>query len=163
MDRCAVANKLAGCQNGVEGTPGSMHPHLYSFALIDSRALLPHEEVDRERLGRLVEEIGRDGVLRVPVMVDRHSLVILDGHHRVLALGSLGCDLVPVYLVDYEHPSISVTWWKTGDPMQKSSVIDAGQSGHRYPPKMSRHLWAIAPQEHPTRLRALRLATMSPT
>jgi len=39
-------------------------------------------------------------------------MVILDGHHRVSALRLLGCALTPVYLVDYEHPSIKVTRWR---------------------------------------------------
>jgi ParB-like chromosome segregation protein Spo0J len=74
---------------------------IYSFALVETAALVPHEEVDQERLLLLVKQIARDGALFSPVMVDRSSMVILDGHHRVNALKLLGCILTPVYLVDY--------------------------------------------------------------
>ena len=104
---------------------------LYSFALIETAALVPHEQVDQDRLLLLVKQIARDGALYSPVMVDRSSMVILDGHHRVSALKLLGCDLTPVYLVDYRDPSIRVTQWREDVKVSKQSVVEAGLQGSR--------------------------------
>ncbi|MGI6643434.1 MAG: ParB N-terminal domain-containing protein [Bacillota bacterium] len=130
---------------------------LYSFALIDSAALVPHERVDQERLLLLVREIARDGVLHSPVMVDRSSLVILDGHHRVNALRLLGCHLTPVYLVDYGHPSITVSQWRDDIRVNKETVIKAGLSGNLYPPRASKHEWGLPPGKRPVPLSLLRI------
>lgn len=130
---------------------------IYSFALIDSAALVPHEQVDRDRLLLLVGEIARDGALHYPVMVDRSSMVILDGHHRASALKLLGCHLTPVYLVDYGHPSITVTQWRDDIGVSKQAVVQAGLSGRLYPPKVSRHEWGVPPAGRQVPLSLLRI------
>jgi hypothetical protein len=97
------------------------------FALIHFSALKEHEMVDPVHKEELFKEIQRDGFLFFPAMVDRSSLVILDGHHRVSALIDLGCQLIPSFLVDYQDESIH--------------VILRGLSGKPFPPKTSRHIW----------------------
>lgn len=129
---------------------------IYSFALVETAALVPHEEVDQERLLLLVKQIARDGALYSPVMVDRSSMVILDGHHRVNALKLLGCSLTPVYLVDYRDPSIRVTQWRKDVKVSKRSVVEAGLSGRPYPPRVSKHEWGFPPKERPVPLSLLR-------
>ncbi len=133
---------------------------IYSFALIESAALVPHEEVEQDRLSLLAQEIARDGALYCPVMVDRSTLVILDGHHRVNALRILGCCLTPVYLVDYRHPSITVSQWKAGIRVNKETVVERGLSGHPYPPRVSRHQWGLPPGERPVPLSLLRTSAV---
>ncbi len=133
---------------------------IYSFALIDSAALVPHEQVEQERLLLLAQEIARDGALYCPVMVDRSSLVILDGHHRVNALRLLGCRLTPVYLVDYRHPSITVDQWRDDIRVDKETVVEAGLSGHPYPPRVSKHQWGLPPGERPVPLSLLQASAV---
>ena len=70
-----------------------------------------HEEVDPGVLRRLLHEIKDDGALWCPVIVDRESMVVLDGTHRVNALRILGCKYVCVYFVDYSDPEIGVERW----------------------------------------------------
>jgi hypothetical protein len=53
----------------------------------------------------------RAGILKSPVIVDRESLVVLDGMHRVEALRNLGCRFMCVCLVDYMSPGIRVDRW----------------------------------------------------
>ncbi len=130
-------------------------PAPYAFALIDAAALLSHEQVEDAHLSELVEQIGRDGVLFRPVVVDRHSLVILDGHHRVLALRRLGCALVPAYLVDYFDSGIAVMPRRPEIPVSKDSVIATGLRGRLYPPKTSRHEWEYPLEERPVPLAVL--------
>jgi len=127
-----------------------------SFALVEARALLPHEEVEGDRLARLTEEIRRDGHLRQPVLVDRGSMVILDGHHRVRALQTLGCLLVPAYLVDYRSQEIQVWPWRQDTPVNKDSVVERGLNRAPYPPRTSRHVLGETPGPRPVDLAFLR-------
>jgi hypothetical protein len=64
-----------------------------------------------ELLNQLVKTISEDGLLKHPIIVDRKTLVVLDGMHRVAALKRLNCKKIPVCLIDYENPAISVRCW----------------------------------------------------
>lgn len=70
-----------------------------------------HEEVDPGILRPLIHEIEDDEALWCPVIVDKESMVVLDGTHRVNALRILGCKYVCVYFVDYSDPEIVVERW----------------------------------------------------
>ncbi|MEW6524127.1 MAG: ParB N-terminal domain-containing protein [Bacillota bacterium] len=126
-----------------------------TFALVDSTCLRPHEQVDEDRLERLAQEIARDGVLREPVLVDSRSLVILDGHHRVQVLRSLGCNMIPVYLVDYYSPAVQVRSWREGVRVDKDSVLQRGLSQTPFPPRTSRHTVSVMLPPRPVSLSLL--------
>ena len=81
------------------------------IVLVELEGLNLHEEVDPGVLRRLLREIKDDGALWCPVIVDRESMVVLDGTHRVNALRILGCKYVCVYFVDYSDPEIGVERW----------------------------------------------------
>lgn len=70
-----------------------------------------HEEIIPELLENLVEEIKSDSVLRHPIIVGEKTLTVLDGMHRVAALGEIGCKFAPVCLVDYQNPNVRVDRW----------------------------------------------------
>lgn len=112
-----------------------------ALALVYFPCLKHHEMVDENHLKKLAQEIQRDGFLFYPVVVDRASLVILDGHHRVCALKELGCELIPAYLVDYGDCSIKVASWRPEIAVNKENVISRGLRGELYPSKTSRHIW----------------------
>ena len=78
---------------------------------MELEGLTLHEEVDQGVLRRLLREIDDDGALWCPVIVDKESMVVLDGTHRVNALRTLGCKYVCVYFVDYSDPKIGVKKW----------------------------------------------------
>jgi hypothetical protein len=115
--------------------------------LVDITLLREHESVDLSYLGKLKEEITKDGFLRKAISVDVNSMVVLDGHHRLNALRELGCDKIPVILVDYKSPDIVVKKWKVEDDVAlediivtKEYIINTALSGKRLPVKTSKHL-----------------------
>ena len=114
---------------------------------VDIGWLKPHEKVvNQDRVTALVDAIGRWGAYRKPLLVDRDSGSILDGHHRYFAAQKLGLAKVPAALVDYlEDDSISVELWP-GDhgvtSISKQDVIDMCVSADVFPPKTSRHTFA---------------------
>jgi hypothetical protein len=59
----------------------------------------------------LKQDLIDEKVLHHPMIVDRKTLVVLDGMHRVAALKGLGYKLAPVCLVDYQNPKIELSAW----------------------------------------------------
>ncbi len=151
-----LAPTSRGAREALEPATQAVNGLALAFGFLELSALLGHEQTLPGYLAGLTEEIRQDGELRQPIIVDRHSLVILDGHHRAAALKSLGCSLIPVYLVDYFHPAISVLPRRPDVPVTKETVVRTGLSGKLFPPKTSRHVFPTQPQARPTPLDALR-------
>ncbi len=79
--------------------------------VVETKALRLHEEIIPELLARLVQDVEKEGVIHHPIIVDKDSLVVLDGTHRVEAFNSLGLSCIPACLVDYMDPRIKVGCW----------------------------------------------------
>jgi hypothetical protein len=110
--------------------------------LIDLERVKPHEEVDSEYLDELLEEIVFDGMLKLAIAVDRDTNIILDGNHRYNVLRRLGARKIPAVLVDYHSTCITAESWN-GQRITKDTVVQAGLSGHKLPPKTSKHMVRI--------------------
>jgi ParB-like chromosome segregation protein Spo0J len=114
------------------------------FELIAPALLRPHEEIDPARLDRLVDEIRASGLFYPPVLIDRVTRVILDGHHRWNAAARLGFMLLPCYSVRYfDDPAIRVMSRRPEIDVTKQSVIDMALAGHKYPHKTTRHMYDL--------------------
>jgi hypothetical protein len=84
------------------------------------KKLYIHEEIIPEIVDWLSFEI-KWNMYKHPVIVDKETLVVLDGMHRVAALQHLGYKLIPVCLVNYSNPSITVrSWFRTIENGQKT-------------------------------------------
>jgi hypothetical protein len=127
------------------------------FALVESSALLPHEEVEDDRFRALAGEILHDGFLRHPVLVDSRSMVILDGHHRVAVLRTCGCHLIPAYLVDYASPAVRVYPRRSDIPVSKDLIVQRALAHSPLPPRSSRHVLDLVLLPKPVELKRLQL------
>lgn len=84
------------------------------IAVLNVDSLHLHEETIPDLLVHLTQSIESDGLVKHPIIVDRESLVVLDGVHRVSALKKLSIRRVPACLIDYENPRIRVcSWYRT--------------------------------------------------
>jgi uncharacterized protein (DUF1015 family) len=81
------------------------------IALIDIDKLHDHEKIKQSRLDELTKAIKEDKVLKKPIIVDKYSDIVLDGHHRYFACKALGCKRISAYVVDYYSPEIKVEAW----------------------------------------------------
>lgn len=117
-----------------------MNPHTIKAQLTKLTTLKPHEEVDPKHLQKLKSKIESDGILKLAIVADKNTNVILDGEHRYTALKELGCKTIPVVFVDYNSPQIEVQSWKGNPHLTKKDVIEAGLSGRKLPPKTSKHM-----------------------
>ena len=84
---------------------------LMEIKLVSIDSLFIHEETIPSALEQLKQDLIDEKVLHHPMIVDRKTLVVLDGMHRVAALRSLSYKLAPVCLVDYQNPTIELSAW----------------------------------------------------
>lgn len=108
---------------------------------VHARNLKPHEEVDPKRLDALKKVLLTEG-LALPILVDRESKTLLDGHHRFAALKELGVEMIPICYVDYGDESI-VLEARNGQSLTKKEVIAVGASNNLFPRKTTRHLFLL--------------------
>ena len=104
--------------------------------------LRPHEEVKPRNVDTLHEMTLRWSAYTKPLLVDRESGTILDGHHRHQVGIRIGLSRLPVIKVDYlEDDGIELDLWPASalESLTKQQVIDMALSGDVYPPKTSRH------------------------
>ena len=104
--------------------------------------LKPHEEVKPPNVDTLHEMTLRWSAYTKPLLVDRETGTILDGHHRYHVGLRIGLSRLPVIKVDYlEDDGIELDLWPTCEleSLTKQQVIDTALSDDLFPPKTSRH------------------------
>jgi len=113
------------------------------ITLVPTTWLKAHEQVvSEERVENLKEATSKWNAYKLPLLVDRKSGAILDGHHRYAVGRSLRLSRLPVVLVDYlDDDSISVDIWPGCgiDSITKEEVIQMSLSNSVFPPKTSKH------------------------
>jgi hypothetical protein len=109
------------------------------FKLITLNKLKQHEEINKNHFRKLFLEIKQNNYVE-PIIVDIHTNIILDGHHRYNIIKKLGYNTIPVILVDYKSQLVNVKSWKPKIKITKKDVVDRGLTGKLYPPKTSRHI-----------------------
>ncbi|WOE50728.1 ParB N-terminal domain-containing protein [Sulfuracidifex metallicus] len=78
---------------------------------IEADKLLRHEDINYQNFERSLQEILKSKKVS-PIIVDSKTLLVIDGHHRLAALRSLGYRRIPVMLVDYDSPTVKVYGWR---------------------------------------------------
>jgi len=114
--------------------------NLKGICLINLEDLKEHEEIRPDYLEELKNEILGDGILKMPIAVDKETYIILDGHHRLHALKKIGCNKIPVIMVDYQSSEIEVIPWREGEKITKAMIIHTALTGKRMAPKTSKHM-----------------------
>jgi len=80
--------------------------------MLDIGCLRPHEQIDPIRLEELKRQLATDGYQKDPIIVDEKYLIVIDGHHRILALKALGYSKVVAHRIKYldDDRIILKTW-----------------------------------------------------
>lgn len=99
------------------------HPKIeLEIQLYEIDKLHIHEEVVNENVEKLIKAFKEDMCAKHPILVDKETLVILDGMHRTCAFKHLGYKLIPVCLLNYKNPNIIVkSWFRTIMEEQETS------------------------------------------
>ena len=104
--------------------------------------LRPHEQTIPKKVDELEKMTHRWKAYVLPLVVDKNTGVILDGHHRHQVALRLDLQCLPCVLVDYMgDSSVELGVWPNcgRDNLSKHEVIEAGLRGELFPPKTSRH------------------------
>ena len=118
-----------------------MDEQIGEVVFVDIGLLKGHEEVIPDNLDKREKKLLSRGFYK-PIIVDRSSMVILDGHHKWTAAARLGLVRVPVIMVDYlaDEGVLVDVWPNCGrDSITKTEVLAMGVSEDIFPPKTSRH------------------------
>jgi len=113
------------------------------ICLVDLEVLKEHEEIRPDYLEEFKNEILSDGILKMPIAVDKKTYIVLDGHHRLHALKKIGCKRIPVILFNYQSPEIEVVPQREGETVNKEMIVQTALAGRRMPPKTSKHMILI--------------------
>jgi len=102
-------------------------PSLQDLRLVDLECLILHEAHDEDRLARLRKRMEAEGEQRNPVIVSPHEdrYLVLDGAHRVRALGELGSPLALVQTV--EPPEKAEGWGHLIGGIESAKLDDIGE------------------------------------
>ena len=110
--------------------------------LVPLEVLRPHEETIAKKVDELERMTHRWKAYVLPLVIDKNTGVILDGHHRHQVALRLNLLCLPCVLVDYSgDDTVELDIWPNcgRDSITKKVVIDAGLLGNLFPPKTSRH------------------------
>ncbi|MBL6881380.1 MAG: ParB N-terminal domain-containing protein [Candidatus Poseidoniaceae archaeon] len=132
--------------------------------LVPLEWLKPHEEIKVKNMKKLLDMTLRWNGFTKPLIVDKATGVILDGHHRHAVAMRLELARIPVIVVDYfDNESIDIELWPASEleEITKQDVIDMALSDHLYPPKTTRH--RIADYLPPIHVSLEKLSLLSPT
>lgn len=99
-----------------------------------------HEEIELARFQELLDRIQRNGAIDAPILVDRGTKIILDGHHRYHVFKYLGWEKIRCCLVDYRADWIEVQSRRPGFTVSKAEVIRRALNGELFPSKTTKHI-----------------------
>tara|TARA_B100001250_G_C19791166_1_gene786561 strand:+ start:902 stop:1309 length:408 start_codon:yes stop_codon:yes gene_type:complete len=105
--------------------------------------LKPHEQVKEKARDKLLDMTQRWGGFTKPVLVDRETGSLLDGHHRLSVAKRLNLRLIPAICIDYLNSDlIAVELWQNAsvENLNKEMVLEMCLSSDLFPPKTTRHI-----------------------
>ncbi|HUV46669.1 MAG TPA: ParB N-terminal domain-containing protein [Candidatus Bathyarchaeia archaeon] len=119
--------------------------------------LKTHEAVCQRRVLELMGQIKKEGYLKNPVVVDKETLVLLDGHHRLAALKKIGVKRIPAFLIDYKNSKVKVYLRRKEllTDLIKEAVIRKALINQVFPQKTTRHLLGYRPRNINIKLKNL--------
>jgi hypothetical protein len=148
---CSLSDAIFDARPAPHGALGAALPRTIPTAVglrskgvrvVPIKWLKPHEQVIPKNLEAVQSSVVDAGAYTKPILVDRATGTILDGHHRHEVGRRLGLTRLPALLIDYQSdPMIRLDVWPTcgRTALTKQEVIDMALSPSVFPPKTSRH------------------------
>tara|TARA_B100000214_G_scaffold317619_1_gene251604 strand:+ start:159 stop:566 length:408 start_codon:yes stop_codon:yes gene_type:complete len=112
--------------------------------LVPLEWLKPHEEIKEKARDKLLQMTEKWGGFTKPLIVDKNTGSLLDGHHRYSVANLMNLSSVPAICVDYlDDENIIVETWPNSniETISKFEVIKMSLSSDLFPPKTSRHIF----------------------
>lgn len=112
---------------------------LCSFPIhyIPVKQILPNEHHYPEHVAGLADTIRQEQLWRIPIVVERTSFAVMDGHHRLAAARQLKLKYIPCLLLDYDLVAVDAS--RDGYHVDPCEIMRRAKAGNLYPPKTTRH------------------------
>jgi len=110
----------------------------YIIKLTNTNNLKPHEHTDPKKIHEVKKSIIEQGI-KYPIVADKKTNIILDGHHRHNVFKNLKIQNIPVFYVNYMDSEIILDSWNSRK-LTKQDVINKATSGKLYPIKTTKHM-----------------------
>ncbi|MXS85763.1 hypothetical protein ABO04_07555 [Nitrosomonas sp. HPC101] len=104
---------------------------------IHVKRVRPNECHYSNHAAALADTILREQLWRIPIAVERASLAVMDGHHRLEAAHQLGLKYIPCLLLDYNCVKVDAT--RQGYLVNPHEIVRRARNGELYPPKTTHH------------------------
>ena len=109
-----------------------------NIKLINTTNLKPHEHTDPKKITEVKKSIINEGI-KYPIVADKKTNIILDGHHRHSIFKKLKIRTIPVYYVNYQDKRIIIDSWNN-KKLTKQDIINKASAGKLYPIKTTKHM-----------------------
>ncbi len=125
-----------------------MGAKIMKYEIVPIEKLKPLEKVFPHHLENLRKMILKDNMIKLPLLADKKTGIVLDGSHRYVFFLTEGYKTVPVRFVDYDNEDIRVgthlmhkhiIYGSTN--ISKAEVKERGLTGNLYPPRTTRHFF----------------------
>jgi hypothetical protein len=101
------------------------------------KQIYPHECHYPHHAAALADTILREQLWRMPIALERTSLAVMDGHHRLEAARRLKLKYIPCLLLDYDCVKVDAT--RQGYLVNPHEIVRRARTGELYPPKTTHH------------------------
>ncbi len=119
----------------------------YRISLVKLSKIIETEEHIPERVLSLHEKILKEGVWRVPVILEKRSYAIMDGHHRYNVALKMGLKRIPAILLSYDDQRVRVESWRDDVIVNKEIIKEYIAHKKKFPYKTTKHIISPQPQE----------------
>lgn len=109
--------------------------------LVKLHAIKPHERHDEAHARSLAEYMKQQQTWITPVALERRTLLVMDGHHRLAAARQLGLSHIPCYLFDYGPVQVEAR--RAQYRVDPDEIIRRALWGELYPIKTTRHIFPV--------------------
>ncbi|HVJ37965.1 MAG TPA: ParB N-terminal domain-containing protein [Stenotrophomonas sp.] len=108
-----------------------------SIELVPLAIIRPTERHYPEHADSLAADMRQHALWRVPIVIERSSNAVMDGHHRLVAARQLGLYFVPCLRLDYTQVRVSAA--RAGYDVCPADILRRALAADPYPPKTTRH------------------------
>ena len=113
------------------------------FSVKDIKLLQETEEININIFESLREKIKSDDIWISPIIIEKKSLAILDGHHRYNVAKDLKLKRVPCFIVDYFDDRVIVSSWRPDIEINKKLVLEYIYKNKKFMSKTTRHTFKV--------------------
>jgi len=118
----------------------SLLPDPAAIEFIALALIRPTEQHYAEHAELLAQDLRRVALWRVPIVLERDTHAVMDGHHRLAAACRLGLAFAPCLRLDYAQACVTAT--RSGYRVEPAEILRRARHCDLYPPKTTRHTFA---------------------